>query len=151
MSGFSGLKIQGVILTEATLFTMSHDDKIVLIAETIADHYKLKTISNIGSPTEHANFVSGVFDWDSSCAEAKRLRILLEGLDEASQIQYVDESLRRTRQAISKYSSLAPRPRKYFWFMVERIHGKEGEARLRSLSDGLRKRTEAIEKVKVAA
>lgn len=130
---------------------MSNDDRVVLVAEVIADHCELMTISNIGSPEECTSFVESVFEWDSDSAESARLEILLEGLDEESKVQCVDESLRRTRHAIAKYSSLAPRPDGYFWFMVSQIHGKEGERRLRSLSNGLRKKAKADQKVKVAA
>ncbi len=146
MSGDSGLKTQGVVLTETTHSALSKDDKVVLVAEVIAERCELMTISNIGSHEEHTSFVAGALDWDSA-----RLRIILEDLDDESKLQCVDEALHRTRRAIAKYSSLAPRPSDYFWFMVNQIHGKEGAARLKTLSNSLRKKAKIEQKMKVAA
>lgn len=127
---------------------MTDDDKVVLVAEVISERVPLMDISNIPSDEARDAFIEEILGWIS---DEPRLELMLGDASESDQRACVTDAVRRTRQAISKYSSVAPKPDAYFWFMVNQIHGKEGGARLRSLSNGLRKRAKAIEKVQVAA
>lgn len=135
---------------------MTDDDKVVLVAERISERVLLKKISDL-IPDKHAHetsgmtvskFIEDVIGW---IPNDPRLQLMLGDANKSEQYSCVTDAVRRTRQAISRFSSMAPKPDDYFWFMVEQIHGKDGMKRLTSLSSSLREKAKTMQKVKVAA